>query len=191
MSVRSLGALARQRRNVVQPTPPPAAAAAAAPGADQDGGLSALEQAVPTEIIAFYTTVIAACQTVSQGDPSATFTAYRAAIYAVGLVATAWAAGRSTRTAVSSWGAVLRAPEWWTAVLSFAGWGAAVPGSFLYVWLDPEALIVAVATIIASAGLIIGVVLTPRLKTKDPAAQAGPLTMTRRPPGAGPAEAPS
>src|SRR4249920_59854 len=153
MSVRSVGALARQRRNVVR-RPPQAAAAAAATGTDQDSGLSALEQAVPTEIIAFYTAVIAACQTVSESDPNATFTAYRAAIYGVGLVATAWAAGRSTRTAVTSWAAVLRAPEWWTAVLSFASWGAAIPGSFLYVWLDPEALIVAVATIIAGAGLI-------------------------------------
>jgi len=95
-----------------------------------------------------------------------------------------------TRTAVTGWQAVLRAPEWWTAVLSFAGWGAAVPGSFLYVWLDPEVLIVTVATIIASAGLVIAVVLTPRLRVKDPAAQGAGLVLTREPPGAGPAPAP-
>jgi len=170
MSLRSLGALARERRNVTQP--PAATAAAAAPGGEADGGITALERAVPTEIIAFYTTVIAACVTVNESDSSATFTTFRVAVYVVALIATAWAGGRSARTAVTGWKAVLRTPEWWTAVLSFAGWGAAVPGSFLYVWLDPEVLIVTVATIIASAGLVIAVVLTPRLRVKDPAAQA-------------------
>jgi len=41
--------------------------------------------------------------------------------------------------------------------------------------LDPEVLIVTVATIIAGAGLVIGVVLAPRLVVKDPAAQGGDL----------------
>ena len=189
MSIRSLGALARERRNVIQPHPTPAAAAAA-PGGDADGGITALERAVPTEIIAFYTTVIAACVTVNQSDPQARFTTFRVAVYVAALIATAWAAGRSTKTAVTGWQAVLRTPEWWTGVLSFAGWGAAVPGSFLYVWLDPEVLIVTVATIIASAGLVIAVVLTPRLRVKDPAVQAPGQVLTPQPPGAGPAPAP-
>jgi len=91
MSIRSLGALARERRNVIQPAAAPAAAAAAAaaPGAGADGGLGALEQAVPTEIIAFYTTVIAACVTVNQSDRLATFTTFRVSVYVVALVATA------------------------------------------------------------------------------------------------------
>src|SRR5215475_11105160 len=104
MSIRSLGALARERRNVIQPPAAPAtAAAAAAPGGDADGGITALELAVPTEIIAFYTTVIAACVTVNLSDPQARFTTFRVAVYVVALIATAWAAGRSTKTAVTGW----------------------------------------------------------------------------------------
>ena len=77
MSIRSLGALARERRNVIEPPASAAAAAAAAPGGDADGGITALERAVPTEIIAFYTTVIVADEslslTVTQApDPSST-----------------------------------------------------------------------------------------------------------------------
>jgi len=186
MSVRSLGALAVRRRTV---TGAPVGAAAALPaglagGGDQDG-LSSLEQAVPTEVIAFYTAVIAACETVLSRGPQDTYLAFRLIVYLIALLATMVAAGVSVRPVVPHPAGVLRTPEWWTAVLSFAAWGVAVPGSVLYVWLRPNPLTLTVASITAGAALVIGVGLTPRLRTKAPAAGAPTtgLALTPIPPG--------
>ena len=182
MSVRSVGALAVRRRTVAgQPT---GAAAALAPSPTADtGALSSLEQAVPTEVITFYTAVIAACETVLARSPADTFLPFRVAVYAIGLVATLVAAGVSVRAAVRRWTDVLGTPEWWTAVLSFAAWGLVLPGSFLYEWLRPNPLTLAVAAITATAALVIGVGLTPRLRTKEPAAAPTTgLTLTPIPP---------
>ncbi len=174
MSVRSLAHLARQRRQA-GPGPGPgwqpptdwlAPGAQPPPGRDQAtdaGGPGALERAVPSEIIVFYTAVVAACQAALSHD-SATFTPFRVAIYVIALLLTMYAAGRAAMTAVRGWAAAVRTAEWWTAVLSFAAWGLAVPGSFLYVWLNPDVLVIAVATITAGATLVIAVVLAPRLK---------------------------
>jgi hypothetical protein len=173
VSVRSLGALAVRRRTVAGQ--PAGAAAALAPGqqpTDATDGLGVLEQAVPTEVIAFYTAVIAACETVLSRSPQDTYRPFRLILYVIGLVATAIAAWVSTRPAVARWTDVLGTPEWWTAILSFAAWGLAVPGSFLYVWLGPSTLTLTVASITALAALVIGVVLTPRLRTKEPQATA-------------------
>ena len=86
MSTRSLGALAARRRTAGAPVGA-AAALRGGPEATSDG-LTSLEEAVPTEIIAFYTAVLAACETVLARSPSAPFTAYRVAAYGVGLAAT-------------------------------------------------------------------------------------------------------
>jgi hypothetical protein len=178
MSVRSLGRLAARRRSGVQPTG--AAAALSPAGGDGGDGLASLEEAVPTEIIAFYTAILAACETVLARSPAAPFTAFRVAAYVTGVVATGVVSWVALRPVVHTWHRILGAPEWWTSVLAFAGWGAAVPGSFLYVWLRPNPLTIAVATITATAGLILTVVLTPKLRNKAPgvAGQAPPGGLT-------------
>lgn len=178
MSIRSLGVLARQRRGLNS-----SGGAAAAGEAEPESGLSALESAVPAEIIAFYTAVIAACQTVVARDENATYVGFRVTVFAVGLVATAYAAGRAVREVVAKAGDVLKTPEWWTAFLSYAAWGLVLPGSFLYVWLDANTLTITVATVTAVAALVIAVGLTPRLgQRENPEAPPGP-TLTQQPPG--------
>jgi hypothetical protein len=180
-----VGALAVRRRTVAgQPT---GAAAALAPGSsgDDPGSLNSLEQAVPTEVITFYTALIAACETVLARSPTDTFLPFRLSVYVIGLVATLIAAGVAVRPAVRRWTDVLGTPEWWTAVLSFAAWGLVLPGSFLYEWLRPDPLTLTVAAITAVAALVIGIGLTPRLRAKAPAGAGAPaagLTLTPIPP---------
>jgi hypothetical protein len=152
------------------------------PAAGSDSGQGALERAVPTEIITFYTAIIAACQTVLAHDDTATFPWFRLAVFVVGLIATAYAAGRAVQAAVPGWTATMKSPEWWTATLSFAAWGLALPGSILYVWLDANALTITVATITAAAGLVIAVVLTPRLAKREPPTAAPGPALTNEPP---------
>jgi hypothetical protein len=175
MSVRSLAQLARQRRQVGLQSAP----GALSPGPDlaDPAGPGALERAVPSEIIVFYTAVIAACQAALSHD-AATFTPFRVTIYLIALLLTGYAAARAVLTAVAGWVAAVRTAEWWTAVLSFAAWGLALPGSFLYVWLKPDALIITLATITAGATLVITVVLAPRLKqpASVPIGPTGPGT---------------
>jgi hypothetical protein len=117
-------------------------------------------------------------------DPQDTFRAFRIVVFAVALAATAYATGRVLLSAVGRWVAVVKAPEWWTAVLAFAAWGLALPGSFLYVWLDENVLAVTVATITASAALLLAVVLAPRLNSDNAPRPAGPTLTDQPPPGA-------
>jgi hypothetical protein len=172
MSVRSLGALARERRSSTPASVPEVVGTVATSGT----GLSGLEKAVPSEIIVFYTAVIAACEAAATRDEGSTFTTFRVLIFLAALAVTGYAAGRATAPVVGGWGPATRTSEWWTAVLSFAAWGGALPGSFLYVWLSPDALVVTVSTVTAGATLLIAVVLAPRLQQQAsvPTARSGP-----------------
>jgi hypothetical protein len=174
VSVRSLGPLATRRRTAAGQPLTAAAAAQPGDGATEADGLGTLEQAVPTEMIAFYTAIVAACETVLARSPHSAFTPFRLTVYLVGLAATAFVAWRAVLPAVGSWRGVLRSPEWWTATLSFAGWGAAVPGSFLYTWLGPNPLTITVATITAGVTLVISTLLAPRLKGKEQPFESAP-----------------
>jgi hypothetical protein len=187
MGVRTVGELAARRRSA--PATPQQAAAAAPPGAaPEPAGLGSLEQAVPTEIIAFYTAIIAACETVLAHDPRDTYTPFRLAVFLAGFLITAVVVLRQLLPAVHSPGRAVLSPEWWVACLSFAAWGVALPGSFLYTWLSANPLTITVATVTAAATLMIGVFLAPSLKNKAPAAgegQAGQLELVPVPqPGA-------
>lgn len=187
MGIGSLGTLARERRHIPPPgwavpgqagaptsegpTVPPPRPSAPRPRPEAPGGtgLSRFEQAIPTEIIAFYTGVITACEAVLSDRPERTFAEFRLAVFLVALALTVVLAGRATRTAVDGWMAVGRAPEWWTATLSFLAWGLALPGSFLYVWLDRDVLTVTIATVTAGTALVLGLGTSPRLQQDDPA----------------------
>jgi hypothetical protein len=149
--------------------PAPYRPAASRPGTPGGTGLSRFEQAIPTEIIAFYTGVITACEAVLSDRPDRTFAEFRLVVFLVALALTVVLAGRATRTAVDGWMAVGRAPEWWTATLSFVAWGLALPGSFLYVWLDRDVLTVTIATVTAGTALILGLGTSPRLRQDEPA----------------------
>jgi hypothetical protein len=173
MSIRSLGTLARRRRG--EPTAPEAAAG---PG---DGALTALESAIPTEVITLYTAIIAACESVLAEDASDTYTLFRVAVYLMGLACTAYAAVRVVRNnTADSIGKALRSAEAQTAIVAFAAWGLVLPGSFLYVWLSPSLLSLTVATTTATATFLLAVVFAPRLRRREqpPTGTSPPLTKT-------------
>jgi hypothetical protein len=183
MSLGSLGTLAEQRRGGARPT---RAAAAGAPGAIE--GPNALEQAVPTEVVVFYTTIVAACEAVLHDNADTEFLTFRVVLYLSTLAVTAVVAGGIVRPKVSGRAAVLTSAEWWTAIVAFAAWGLVLPGSFLYVWLDHDVLVVTVAVITATAGLVLGAALGPRLRRparRSPGAGAG-LSLSPTPPGQSP-----
>jgi hypothetical protein len=177
MSLRSIGTLARQRRG----TAPGTGAAAAATG----GSITSLEAAVPTEIVALYTAIIAGCQSVLHNYPHATFFAFRLIIYLVALAATIYVAIRNVTPAVGGRAQAAWSPEVVTATLAFASWGLVLPGSFLYVWLSGPVLPVVVITITAAASFLLAVVFAPRLRSPDQSTVRPVPPLTNVPP-AGP-----
>src|SRR5215472_1021509 len=122
MSLRSIGTLARQRRT----TAAGQGAAAAATG----DSVTSLEAAVPTEIVALYTAIIAGCQSVLLDYPHATYFAFRLIIYVIALACTIYIAIRNVAPAVAGQAEAVRTPEVLTAILAFASWGLVLPGSF-------------------------------------------------------------
>jgi hypothetical protein len=163
VSIRSLGELARRRRE-----PAPGGAAAAAPAEPAASGLSALEAAIPADVIALYTAIIAGCEGVLAEDPEDTYLAFRLVVYLLGFVCTGYAASRTVRPAVGSgWVTRLKSPEVQTAILAFAAWGLVLPGSFLYVWLSPSLLSITLVTITATSTFLLAVVYTPRLRQME------------------------
>jgi hypothetical protein len=149
------------------------------PGA---GPLTALESAIPAEVIALYTAIIAGCESVLAEDANDTYTPFRVALYLLGLACTAYAAARACRdNARMSRVEALRSPETLTAMLAFAAWGLVLPGSFLYVWLSPSLLSLTVATTTATATFLLAAVFAPRLRRRDPKPPDGtgpPVTKT-------------
>jgi hypothetical protein len=186
MSIRSLGELALRRR-----VPAAAAgAAASAPAEPAASGLSALEAALPADVIALYTAIIAGCEGVLADDPEDTYLAFRVVVYLIGFVCTAYAASRIVKPAMGSgWIAALRSPEVQTAVLAFAAWGLVLPGSFLYVWLSSSLLSITLVTITATSTFLLAVVYTPQLRQTEVRTPAGgrgeqpPLVPAPTPPG--------
>lgn len=72
MSLRSIGVLAKQRRA-------PAAVQDASVGGGVTSALTSLEAAIPTDVVALYTAVIAGCQSVLQ-DTRSSYLAFRVVI---------------------------------------------------------------------------------------------------------------
>jgi hypothetical protein len=164
MSIRSLGELARRRRGPAAP----GGAAASAPAEPAAGGLSALEAAIPADVIALYTAIIAGCEGVLAENGDNTYLAFRVGVYLVGFMCTAYAASRTVRPAVGPrWATLLRSPEVQTAILAFAAWGLVLPGSFLYVWLSPSLLSITLVTVTATSTFLLAVVYAPRLRRKE------------------------
>ena len=154
MSVRSIQRLAVHRR--------PATTESKGAPAEQVPSAASLEAAVPTEIVVFYTTVIAACEAVLS-DSDKTLTTFRFWLFVATLLLTMIVSAGMVRHATTSATEVLGSAEWWTATVAFATWGLVVPGSFLYSSLDRDQLVVTVATITAGAGLLLGTGLGPNL----------------------------
>lgn len=120
MGVRSVGALAAKRRGAG-----PGGAAAAAAG--ETAGGSALEAAVPTEVITLYTAIIA---TATAAERSGSYLPFRVGVYALGLAATAWTTLRAVSARIEASGRAggkphanaVRSAELWTAMVAFAVW---------------------------------------------------------------------
>ena len=176
-----MGALAQQRRGAAQPL----GSAASAPG----GQAMSLEAAVPTEVIALYTAIIAACESVLSDDPHNTFFTFRLLVYLVTLAATVYVAIHNAKPAMNNVWAAARSPEVLTATLAFAAWGLVIPGSLLYVWLGAAELTVTVVTITATATFLLAVFFAPRLRTteKPKTRQTANSPWTLTPPGGAPA----
>jgi hypothetical protein len=175
MSLRNLGTLARQRRGAVG-----AQGAAAAAGGDS---VTSLEAAVPTEVVALYTAIIAGAQSVLHDDPHATYFAFRLIIYLIALAATVYVAIRNVAKPAGGKGKAIRSPEVLTAILAFASWGLVLPGSFLYVWLGTPVLSIVVITITASASFLLAAVFAPRLRSRERGAPGTGPPLTNVPPG--------
>jgi len=175
MSVRSIRGLAEQRRGGPD--------AAAAPGTGSGGSASSLESAVPTEIVVFYTTVIAACESVLRDSEDA-MTPFRFWLFVGTLLLTVLVSGRMVWHAAGTAMKSVSSAEWWTATVAFTAWGLVVPGSFLYTWLDRDQLVVTIATVTAGAGLLLGASLGPNLNRPvgavRPRVQAESLTIFER-----------
>jgi hypothetical protein len=173
MSLRSVGVLARQRRGVTvgpeaAPTLSEAAGApleAATPSGDRS--VSSLEAAIPTEVIALYSAIIAGCQAVLGENPKDTFLTFRVVIYAVALVCTVFVALRNVTPATDGWTKAARSPEVLTATMAFAAWGLIFPGSFLFVWISGPVLSIIVITVTAAATFLLAVVFAPRLRSQE------------------------
>ena len=170
MSLVSLGPLAQRRR-------PPGDAQPASIGLDSFA--NSLEAAIPTEVVALYTAVIAGCQSVLNQDSHSTYLAFRLAIYVIAVVFTLVIAFRSVRPAIKGAAAyrnrqTLKSPELLTATLSFGAWGVSLPGSFLYVWLSSPTLSVVVITITAVAGFVLAEFFAPKLRSRENSADVVP-----------------
>ena len=177
MSLRSVGVLARQRR--AAPQVPGSAASGAG------GRVGSLEEAIPIEVITLYTAIIAACESVLSQDPHNTFFAFRLLVYLVALACTVCVAIRTVTPATNSVRTAASSPEVLAATLAFGAWGLALPGSFLYVWLDHAVLSITVVTVTAAATFLLAVFFAPRLRTTEmPKTRAQP-PLTQTPP-AGP-----
>jgi hypothetical protein len=181
MSLRSIGTLARQRRT----TAGAQGAAAAATG----DSVTSLEAAVPTEIVALYTAIIAGCQSVLHDYPHSTFFAFRLIIYLIALACTIFLAIRNVTPAIADRAQgrspavqAARSPEVLTAILAFASWGLVLPGSFLYVWLSAPVLPITVITITAAASFLLAVVFAPRLGSREQSIARPTLPLTDIPP---------
>lgn len=132
--------------------------------------MNSLEAAIPTEVVALYTAVIAGCQSVLNQDTHATYLAFRLVIYLIALASTISIAFRSVRPATGGSATnrnrqTLQSPELLTATLSFAAWGVSLPGSFLYAWLTPPTLSVVVITITAVTGFLLADIFAPKLRS--------------------------
>jgi hypothetical protein len=178
MSLNSLGTLARERR---MPTAPQ-------PSGGIDGLANSLEAAIPTEVVALYTAIIAGCQSVLNQDGHSAYLAFRLVIYVVALVATISIAFRSVRPAIGGDAAyrsmqTLQSPELLTATLSFAAWGVSLPGSFLYVWLSVPTLSIVVITVTAVTGFVLAAFFAPKLRSRErgahPASKGPSMTPVR------------
>jgi hypothetical protein len=181
MSIRSLGVLGSQEQGLTGAAGT-AVPMSAAPGT-APGSLAGLEAAVPSEVIALYTAIIAGCEAVLAEDAAGGYLPFRVVVYAIGLAGTALAAALqlppstsaapSATTSGSRWIAgtihrlrrqrILGSPSWLAAVLAFASWGLVLPGSFLYVWLSASLLSLTVVTVTALATFVLAVVLAPRI----------------------------
>ncbi len=173
MSLRTIGTLAHQRRN-----PSPGGSAASG----DDSRTASLEAAVPLEVVALYTAIIAGCEAVLRDDPARTYLEFRVVVYALALACTILVALRQLAPETGGQVRAVRSPEFGTAVLSYAAWGLVLPGSFLYVWLDPEPLSVTVVTITALAAFIVTAVLAPRLRADEPVVEPVGPPLTDVPP---------
>jgi hypothetical protein len=176
MSLRSIGTLAQQRR----------APAAQESGVDIGGIANSLEAAIPTEVVALYTAIIAGCQSVLNQEGHSSYLAYRLVIYVIALVSTTSITFRSVRPAIGGSAAArnrqtLQSPEVLTATLSFGAWGVSLPGSFLYVWLTSPTLSVVVITVAAATGFLLAAFFAPKLRSRAKTADTIPPTSSATP----------
>lgn len=137
--------------------------------------MNSLEAAIPTEVVALYTAVIAGCQSVLNQDSHSAYFVFRLVIYVIALVSTISIAFRSVRPAISGNAhsrnmQTLQSPEVLTASLSFAAWGVSLPGSFVYAWLTSPTLSVVVITVTAVAGFLLAAFFAPKLRSRGSAA---------------------
>jgi hypothetical protein len=184
MSIRSLGAVAHREQRVATGTGGTRGSAVPTSSADPAASraLSGLEAAIPSEVIALYTAIIAGCEAVLAEDPAGDYLPFRVVVYALGLACTGLAAAlqvpRSPTLPVpgsrgwqrAAWPLawlrrhrILGSPSWLTAVLAFGAWGLVLPGSFVYVWLSSALLSLTVVTVTAVSTFLLAVVLAPRV----------------------------
>jgi hypothetical protein len=135
--------------------------------------MTAIESAIPTEVIALYTAIIVACEGVLAENAVDTYGPFRLWVYVLGLVCTVVAAVRQVKPTTGKVWATLRSPEVQAAVLAFAAWGIVLPGSFIYVWLSSSLLSLTVATTTAIAAFLLAVIFAPLLRR--PATPAPPV----------------
>ncbi len=188
MSLRAIGQLSARRREG------DGAESRGAAASGQDGPVpEALEAAIPTEVIALYTAVVAAAETERIDNPGALYPEFRFGVWLFGLVATVVIAtgliGRATGIGTSR---ALWAPETLTAALAFFAWGLVLPGSFLYVTLSPTVLQLTLGALVAGAAFLLGAVLRPilRARSRDQNPDAAGPPLTRNPPGSPDVQAP-
>lgn len=178
MTIRSAAALAVARdappraeaRAPGGPPPPPAAAPAAGErepvGAALESSVGVLAAAVPTDIAAFYTTVLGVLAGILVENPGGSFyLPLRWWLYAGGLVATLLAVPIAYRAAAPAGRRRRKLPivETVTAVIAFAVWGLVVPTSPLYFILKAPVLPIAVAILSAGGAMVLTAMLSPLL----------------------------
>ena len=129
--------------------------------------MRSLEAAIPTEVVALYTAIIASCQSVLNQNAHMTYLPLRLAIYLVGLLCTIVIAYRAVRPAAGEPFQTARSPEFLTATLAFTAWGLLLPGSFLYVWLRSPLLSIVVTTITAATAFLLAAVFAPKLRSPE------------------------
>ena len=164
MGLLSIGQLAARRRGISQ-------VEGAAVSGRASSALTALEAAIPTEVVALYTAIIAACESVRIENSGDTYPQFRLAVWLLGLLGTAVAStqvvARWTRKDSTS-EPRLWSVEAFTAVFAFAIWGLVLPGSFIYIVLPSSVLSLTVATVAALGTFVLAVVLGPILRIAEP-----------------------